>query len=307
MLRKPHYTFLYVPGDHAQTRPVRVPRMVFFAAGTIFVTALVLAGCFLVAGGRGRALARGAAGGGGDEIVLRAEIDRLEQKVALLRSDVSATFRLQETVAAAVGLDTLGATVQAAGVGGRNPYTSGAPRSSEGERLAAVDGTLEQLLRQARIQRQGYEAILDTLRGQASARDHVPSIRPVDGGWVSSGFGMRNDPFTGKPTFHDGIDFSVPLGTPIHATADGTVRDVLFERGFGHLVVIEHSGRTVSRYAHLSRPLVQRGQRVRRGDVIAQSGRSGRATSPHLHYEVLVNGRPANPLSYVLDAYAWRR
>ncbi len=306
MLRKSHYTFLYLPDGHGQSRRVRVPRVAVYAAGGGALALIALAVCFLAGVGRKSEEVAPVPAGGAD---LQAELARLEEKVALLQTDLAASWRIQETVAATVGLDTLGSVVQAAGVGGREPL-AGAPVGDlvvDDGRVETLDVTLDQLLRQARVQREGYQAILDTLQDREALRDALPTIRPVASGWVTSGYGTRADPFTGRPTLHEGLDFSVPLGTEVHATADGVVRDVVIERGFGHMVIVQHDGRTVTRYAHLSRPLVTRGQRVTRGEVIALSGRSGRATSPHLHYEVLVNGRPVNPLPYILDGYAWRR
>ncbi len=310
MLRKRHYTFLYVPDDHAQMRRVRLPRGAVLGGGAGLLILVALALCFLAGLGRSSAVAgRGAPDLATENAGLRAELARLEQKVSLLRQDLTASFELQETVASTVGLDTLGSVVRAAGVGGREPlpFPAAMPGLPGDTQLAGLDLTLDQMLRQAKVQRQGYQAILDTLNGRASRRDRIPSIRPVDGGWVTSGFGSRNDPFTGRVTMHEGTDFSVPMGTEVHVTADGVVREVAFERGFGHCIVVQHDGRTATRYAHLSRVLVERGAAVQRGQVIALSGRSGRATSPHLHYELLVGGRPVDPLPHVLEGYAWRR
>jgi len=310
MLRKRHYTFLYVPDDHAQMRRVRLPRGAVLGGGAGLLVLLVLALCFVAGFGRRPAgPSDGARDLAAENAGLRTELTRLEQKVSLMRQDLTASFQLQETVASTVGLDTLGSVVQAAGVGGREPVQASLlmPVAGGGARVAGLDLALDQMLRQAKVQRLGYQAILDSLNGRASRRDRIPSIRPVDGGWVTSGFGPRNDPFTGRVTLHEGADFSVPMGTEVHVTANGVVREVAFERGFGHCIVIQHDGRTATRYAHLSRILVERGATVQRGQVIALSGRSGRATSPHLHYELLVGGRPVDPLPHVLEGYASRR
>jgi murein DD-endopeptidase MepM/ murein hydrolase activator NlpD len=165
---------------------------------------------------------------------------------------------------------------------------------------------LDQMLRQARIQRQGYLAMLDTLSARDAVRRHIPSIRPTDIGWMSSRFGFRTDPFTGNQTFHRGLDFSVPLGTEVRVTGDGTVLAVQQQRGFGRVVKIDHGQGVVTVYAHLDQALVKKGDRVSRGDIIAKSGNSGRSSAPHLHYEIRIGGRPVNPRSYILDSYAAR-
>jgi murein DD-endopeptidase MepM/ murein hydrolase activator NlpD len=149
--------------------------------------------------------------------------------------------------------------------------------------------------------------MLDTLSARDEVRARIPSIRPVDTGWLSSRFGFRKDPFTAKQTFHHGLDFSTPVGTPVRTTGDGVVQSVQQQRGFGKVVKINHGDGVVTLYAHLDEILVKKGQTVTRGDVVARSGNSGRSSAPHLHYEVRVAGRPVNPASYILDSYAARR
>jgi murein DD-endopeptidase MepM/ murein hydrolase activator NlpD len=123
----------------------------------------------------------------------------------------------------------------------------------------------------------------------------IPAIWPAHG-WLSSAFGRRSDPFTGDPDFHSGLDISTSRGAAVYATADGRVVSAAYSGNYGNLVVIEHGFGIVTRYAHLSRFAVKPGARVSRGEVIGYVGATGRATAPHLHYEVLVNGRIMNPL-----------
>jgi murein DD-endopeptidase MepM/ murein hydrolase activator NlpD len=124
----------------------------------------------------------------------------------------------------------------------------------------------------------------------------TPSIWPVTG-WLSSGFGNRTDPFTGGADFHPGLDISANYGRAVQATADGVVTSAAHGGNYGNLVVIDHGFGIVTRYGHLSRYAVMTGQRVYRGEVIGYVGSTGRSTSAHLHYEILVNGKLANPLS----------
>ena len=107
--------------------------------------------------------------------------------------------------------------------------------------------------------------------------------------------------FTGKSKFHRGLDYSVPTGTPVLATADGVIKSIRHDRGFGKLIRIDHGNGLVTTYAHLSKWNVKQGQKVKRGDVIAESGNTGRSTAPHIHYEVAVNGRYVNPGSFVIN------
>jgi murein DD-endopeptidase MepM/ murein hydrolase activator NlpD len=122
----------------------------------------------------------------------------------------------------------------------------------------------------------------------------TPSIWPV-AGYLSSAYGPRRDPFTGGSDFHSGLDISAPKGQPIQATADGLVTTASYQGNYGNLIEVDHGFGITTRYGHLSRFAVTKGQRVRRGDIIGYVGSTGRSTSPHLHYEVLVNGRLTDP------------
>jgi murein DD-endopeptidase MepM/ murein hydrolase activator NlpD len=128
-----------------------------------------------------------------------------------------------------------------------------------------------------------------------SLMNATPSIWPVHG-WLSAGYGMRSDPFNGLRDFHPGLDISADRGTPILATAAGRVELAAPSGDYGNLVVVSHGYGIVTRYGHLSKFAVWPGREVKRGDVLGYVGASGRATGPHLHYEVLANGRLMNPL-----------
>jgi murein DD-endopeptidase MepM/ murein hydrolase activator NlpD len=128
-----------------------------------------------------------------------------------------------------------------------------------------------------------------------SLMNATPSIWPVHG-WLSAGYGMRSDPFNGDRDFHPGLDISADKGTPIYATAAGKVELAAPSGDYGNLVVIDHGYGLVTRYGHLSKFAVWQGSTVRRGDIVGYVGATGRATGPHLHYEVLANGKLINPL-----------
>jgi len=126
----------------------------------------------------------------------------------------------------------------------------------------------------------------------------APSIWPVEGRLTSS-FGERVDPFNGEGTFHSGVDISVPYGTPVHASADGVVMFAEVMSGYGNLINVDHGHGLSTRYGHLSGFAVSDGQHVHRGQVIGYVGATGRATSPHLHYEVRIQEVPVNPHKYL--------
>jgi murein DD-endopeptidase MepM/ murein hydrolase activator NlpD len=129
----------------------------------------------------------------------------------------------------------------------------------------------------------------------------TPSIWPTQG-WLTSRTGGRTDPFTGEADYHPGLDISADKGTPVYATADGTVSQASYSGAYGNLVVLDHQFGIETRYGHLSAFRAQRGQTVKRGELIGLVGATGRATGPHLHYEVRVNDRILNPLQFLLNS-----
>ncbi|MBM4277397.1 MAG: peptidase M23 [Deltaproteobacteria bacterium] len=129
---------------------------------------------------------------------------------------------------------------------------------------------------------------------------HTPSVWPVQG-WVTSDFGFRTNPFTGLTQMHEGIDISNRTGTIVVAPANGFVSDMGSDYAHGKFLIISHGFGMTTRYSHLNKALVKTGQKVKRGDKIAEVGMSGKTTGPHLHYEVRLNGIPVNPMRYVLN------
>jgi murein DD-endopeptidase MepM/ murein hydrolase activator NlpD len=145
---------------------------------------------------------------------------------------------------------------------------------------------------------------LDLVRNGVERRQALaaatPSIWPVIG-WLSSPFGNRRDPFTGGPDFHPGLDISADYGEPVHATADGVVAVAGQSGNYGNLVEVDHGFGITTRYGHLSRFAVISGQMVHRDDVIGYVGSTGRSTSAHLHYEILLNGKLTNPMKLLAE------
>ncbi|MFN3642367.1 MAG: DUF5930 domain-containing protein [Gemmobacter sp.] len=144
---------------------------------------------------------------------------------------------------------------------------------------------------------------LDRMALYRAAVARVPFANPVRGQVrFTSGFGWRRDPKTGSGRMHAGADFAGPRGTPIHATADGTVVEAGWHAGYGNVVTIRHAFGIETRYAHLSKISVRNGERVSRGTRIGDMGNTGRSTGTHLHYEVRLGGTPVNPMTYIKAA-----
>ena len=159
---------------------------------------------------------------------------------------------------------------------------------SPDDTFGILKGMLGSLERQLSVVRVDVER-------RAEVASATPSIWPALG-WLTSGFGFRPDPFTGRPSTHLGLDISATRGDPVRATAQGTVDSAEWAGEYGNLVVLSHAFGLKTRYAHLSKVAVTRGATVQRGDVVGYVGSTGRATSAHLHYEVWADGRPVNPI-----------
>ncbi|SMF39574.1 M23 family metallopeptidase [Desulfovibrio gilichinskyi] len=159
---------------------------------------------------------------------------------------------------------------------------------------------LAQLSTEAKLEEVKQQEIIHSMRSRQDALDSTPSIWPVEG-WVTSPFGWRSSPFTGKREYHKGLDISCPLGTPIYAPAQGTISFVGLSGGYGRLIKINHGANLSTRYGHLKMATVKKGQVVTRGELIGYAGSTGRSTGPHVHYEVRLGGVPVSPLRYILN------
>ncbi len=149
-------------------------------------------------------------------------------------------------------------------------------------------------------QRNSFSSIFSQLEGKRNLLAATPSIRPIKG-WISSRFGYRESPFTGRREFHRGLDIATRAGSPIVAPADGLVTFSGRKGLMGNMITIEHGFGMVTRYGHLKKLLKKKGDRVKRGETIASVGNTGRSTGPHLHYEVRLNGVAVNPMNYFFN------
>ncbi|MEW4449499.1 M23 family metallopeptidase [Qipengyuania sp. JC766] len=132
----------------------------------------------------------------------------------------------------------------------------------------------------------------------------TPSLMPIATATLTSGYGMRDHPVLRRRANHKGVDLAAATGTPIYATADGTVSRANYSGSYGNVVYIEHAGEMQTRYAHMSRIATADGAQVKKGDLIGYVGSTGRSTGPHLHYEVRISGRAVNPVPYMKDTHS---
>jgi murein DD-endopeptidase MepM/ murein hydrolase activator NlpD len=229
-------------------------------------------------------------------VYLAKRIDRLSQKVSEL-------CEFDSKLKAMVNLETEQEEKQFQGVGGSGTVLvaseAGVVKSHE-ELVRLMHRSLDNLENQVALGKQDKAELHEFLENQKILLASTPSIWPVKG-WLSSRFGKRVSPFTGEKEFHRGIDVPTRMGAPVQAPADGIVSSMIWDHGYGNVLTLKHGYGLVTKYAHLKKVLVKRGQHVKRGETIALVGDSGRSTGPHLHYEVHLNRVAVNPLRYILN------
>jgi len=164
----------------------------------------------------------------------------------------------------------------------------------------ALSSRLDKISAEATRQEQSLQQLHDYFQDQKSLLASTPSIWPTRG-WVTSDFGQRLDPYTADRVMHAGLDIAAPHGKEVVSPAEGTVVFAGLEGGYGNVLVIDHGYGIKTRYGHLAKVAVKTGDRIKRGQVVAVVGNTGRSTGPHLHYEVRVNGIPQNPRKFILE------
>jgi murein DD-endopeptidase MepM/ murein hydrolase activator NlpD len=234
------------------------------------------------------------------------EIDRTQYSLTVLQDTISAIAFRDQKIRLLAGLDPIDPDVQQAGIGG--PIGTSSARelllgeTAEGQEALQIGLELSSLVRRANLVAASFDAVVDSLESHKSQLERTPSIMPTMG-WLTSRFSrQRFHPIHHEARPHQGIDVAAPIGTPIVAPADGRVIDMRTKGtgGYGMMLTIDHGRGLVTRYAHCSKILVKVGQRVRRNEKIALVGKTGIATAPHLHYEVIRHGRPVDPWTFIL-------
>ncbi len=195
-------------------------------------------------------------------------------------------------------------SVREAGFGGSENY-EGMLFSQNDRIVSSTARKLEKLSMKARIQSMSLDDLYVKAREQKRFVSHKPFIQPLSPGdrfWLTSTFGYRSDPFTGARKMHAGLDMAGNIGLKVYATGDGLVTTAEYNSsGYGKEIVIDHGYGYTSRYGHLSKILVKRGEKIKRGQLIGRLGDTGRSTGPHLHYEVRYQDKALNPLFYFFE------
>ncbi|MBI5893325.1 MAG: M23 family metallopeptidase [Deltaproteobacteria bacterium] len=199
-------------------------------------------------------------------------------------------------------LEPTGGQGQYLGMGGPSPMDETLPTTKTAKEglVKQMHSDLDELKTEANKQEKSFNELHEHLLKQTSILASTPTIWPVRG-WVTSGFGFRNSPFTGLKSMHEGLDISNAMGTPVIAPGDGIVLKAERDAAMGKMLLINHGYGVITRYGHLSEIFVGIGKRVKRGEKIAAVGNTGKSTGPHLHYQVEENSVPVSPYKYILD------
>ena len=295
-----YLNFLYVRGDNAGVRAIRVHRALGITALAASIGLVTLAAVLVGTHARRAVNGRVARGIKAENERLRAELGRFKGEVEALKARMDLNFELQNRARLIASLDPLSRDVWQVGVGGPDPSLDWMENAYPDSLFSSIDESIEQMLRQSELQLQSYSEVISVLEKEQEVRNCTPSIRPLRGGFVSSRFGRRMDPFTGAIIHHTGLDYRARTGTPIVSTANGVISRAGRNGGFGLMIEVDHGSGFKTRYAHLSKILVSRGQKVKRGETIGLVGNTGHSTGSHLHYEVLFRKVHRDPLQYVL-------
>ena len=224
-----------------------------------------------------------------------AELDALTLRIGRMQAQMLRLNALGERLVTQAGLESSEFNfdvIPAVGGPGEMPGT-------ESVHFADFLGTLDQLDNELDDRREML-SVLEVLLMSRSLHERVmPSGKPIDEGWLSSRYGKRSDPFTGKQDFHKGLDFAGKKGADVLAVGDGVVSWSGRRQGYGKLIEINHGNGYVTRYGHNQHHLVEVGETVKKGQQIAMMGSTGRSTGPHVHFEVLHNGKRVNPAKYI--------
>ncbi len=299
------FTLILVPDRHAEVKRFRVEKRWFFQGLAVVLVLLAIAGgmvfhyASIVSEAHENPQLRE------ENLKLKSELAVIHEQMEHIDSTLDRVERFDQKLRAITLLSdpqrnlAMGPTEQSPvdSQGEQNQFvrshtTIEAPR--------AMSEKLDKLSAEATRQEQSLQELQAYFQGQRSWLDSTPSVWPVRG-WVTSDFGSRLDPYTSEHVMHAGLDISSPHGTAVISPSEGTVVFAGLEGGYGNVVVLDHGYGVKTRYGHLATINAKPGEKVKRGQVIAHVGNTGRSTGPHLHYEVRVNGIAQNPRKFILE------
>jgi len=299
-----HATFMYIPESESKVVSIRIPKwlpkaMVFCIALLLIVTSSLLYRTNSLNDKYSKSK---------QEIsslatintAQKGEIEKLQNDTVQIHQQLEENIKALDQIKEVVGIKK--STEDKEENKTTQPITTDTPEDTSDNSLQQIDTirtSYKELSIQLLSQRQLIDRSMTTVRKQVTYLNAKPSIKPVNTR-ITAGYGTRKNPFTNRGSeFHQGIDFAGEIGTPIKATGDSVVIFSGWQSGYGNVIILSHGYGFTTLYGHNSKLLVEKGDKVKKGQIISKMGSTGRSTGPHLHYEVRLNGKVVNPTAYL--------
>ena len=296
-------TLVLVPDGSRKVRQVKLPRFLFVLLLFLGISTSLALGWVVIDYQTIRKDAIRLAQLQNENTQQKEQLVTLAQKIDSINNRVMELREFDRKLRTMVNHENPRDQSQLMGMGGSDPdmlSPQAVTERTHRKLIRSMHKSLDNLETEITLQKSEKSQLLGHLESQKSMLASTPSIWPIKG-WVSSSFGQRVSPFTGEKEFHRGLDVCNRKEAPIVAPADGVVSSVEWDDGYGKTMTINHSYGMATKYAHLEKALVKKGQAIKRGQEIALIGNTGRSTGPHLHYEIHLNGVPVNPTRFILN------
>lgn len=295
---------IFISNDHRKIKEVKISRWKLILSISLFLVVFLAVGKFSLdmivnssLNSEMKRLLR-------TNMMLQNRLQEMSHNIKTLNGQISKIATEDDKLRTVMGLPKLDSDTRQVGIGGSDYNYKFLDQVSGFE--AKIDlskqlRSINQLEREIKLEKQSYQSLLQTFYKKQDSLKYLPALRPVLRGVISSPFGMRFHPIYKVMRFHEGVDFSTHRGTPVYATADGIVKFTGYNGGYGKMIILNHKYGFETRYGHLSKIVVRRGQFIKRGEKIGEVGNTGLSTAPHLHYEILFHGKHLNPAHYFFD------
>ena len=236
---------------------------------------------------------------------LKKEVIRIAESYQEMVAEIDSISMLNKELRISANLQPISDEEMILGTGGANEDILYSGLNIRDAKIENLLNSVDEMITKVKFEKNQANEIANQLNLNQKLYESIPAIKPTVGNYSINGFGMRRHPILGIRKFHSGLDINCNWGTPVRASGNGKVISVERQSGFGLVVEIDHGFGYLTIYAHLSKALVKRGDRVTRGQLIAKSGNSGLSSGPHLHYEVHHNGKALDPIDFFFDEYTF--
>ncbi len=295
---------IFVPRNSSTVKEYKISRVKLFTYASIFLIAFTFLGKVSLDllvdfshNSKIKTLER-------TNIALENRLRETKAKINELNVRIADIVKKDDELRTVLGLPSVSSDVRNVGIGGADynyDFNDEISGFNDPANLNEQLSLLSKLERESKLELESYAALMATFERKQDSIRYMPSLKPVLSGVISSSFGPRRHPIYKVRKHHDGLDFSAAKGTPVYASADGVISFTGRVNGYGKLIKLNHKYGFVTRYGHLSKIVVRRGQQVKRGQKIGEVGSTGLSTAPHLHYEVRYHGKAVNPSAYYFD------